>query len=48
MFIIPLALAGPLLNAGIPFMEMSLSRDRMVFNLEERTGNIWMGHLGGP
>jgi hypothetical protein len=37
-----------LMNAGIPFMEISLSRDRMVFNLEERTGNIWMGELGGP
>jgi serine/threonine protein kinase len=34
-----------LMNAGIPFMEISLSRDRMVFNLEERTGNIWMGDL---
>jgi len=31
-----------LMNAGIQFMEISLSRDRMVFNLEERTGNIWM------
>ena len=34
-----------LLNAGIPSMEISLSRDRMVFNLEERTGNIWMADL---
>jgi len=37
-----------LMNAGIPFMEISLSRDRMVFNLEERTGNIWMGALNEP
>jgi len=36
-----------LMNAGIPFMEISFSRDRMVFNLEERTGNIWMASLGG-
>ena len=36
-----------LMNAGIPFMEISMSRDRMVFNLEERTGNIWMADLSG-
>ncbi len=31
-----------LMNAGTPFLEVSLSRDRMVFNLGEMTGNIWM------
>ncbi len=31
-----------LVNAGIPFLEISVSRDRMVFNLGEMTGNIWL------
>ena len=33
------------MNAGIRFLEISLSRDKLVFNLEERTGNIWMAKL---
>jgi Tol biopolymer transport system component len=33
-------------NAGVLSLEISLSRDRMVFNQEERTGNIWMADLG--
>ena len=32
-----------LLNAGVPFFhELSLSADRLFFNLGEATGNIWM------
>ena len=31
-----------LLNAGILFMEISLGPDRLVFNLGELSGNIWM------
>jgi hypothetical protein len=29
------------MNPSVQFLEISLSRDRLVFNLEERTGNIW-------
>jgi len=36
-----------LTNAGIHFLDISVIRDRMVFNLEERTGNIWMADLSG-
>ena len=36
-----------LMNAAIEFMEISLSSDRMVFNLGEITGNIWMVKLEG-
>jgi hypothetical protein len=35
------------MNAGIHFVEISVSADRMVFNLEERTGNIWLADLSG-
>ena len=31
-----------LMNAGIQFLELSLSPDRLFFNLGETTGNIWM------
>jgi hypothetical protein len=31
-----------LMNAGVRFVEISLGRDRLVFNLGEITGNIWM------
>lgn len=31
-----------LMNAGIPFLELSLSPDKLVFNLGGTTGNIWM------
>ncbi len=34
-----------LMNPDIRFMEISLSSDRMVFNLGEVTGNIWMAKL---
>ncbi len=34
-----------LMNTGVRFQEISLSRDRLVFNMEERTGNIWMADL---
>ncbi len=31
-----------ILNAGTRFMDISVAPGRLVFNLEERTGNIWM------
>jgi Tol biopolymer transport system component len=31
-----------LMNAGVRFLEISLARDKLVFNLGETTGNIWM------
>jgi serine/threonine protein kinase len=31
-----------LMNAGVRFLEISLARDKLVFNLGEITGNIWM------
>ena len=34
-----------LTNAGIRFLEISLSRNRMVFNLGETIGNLWMAKL---
>ncbi|MGH9657139.1 MAG: hypothetical protein ACRD96_01270, partial [Bryobacteraceae bacterium] len=37
-----------LMNAGIQFMDISVTRDRLIFNLEERTGNIWMAKISGP
>jgi serine/threonine protein kinase/Tol biopolymer transport system component len=36
-----------LMNAGIRFLEISVSRERLVFNLGEITGNIWMASLKG-
>jgi hypothetical protein len=36
-----------LMNPALHFLEISLSLDRMVFNLEERTGNVWMAKLEG-
>jgi hypothetical protein len=30
------------MNAGVRFLEISLGRDRLVFNLGEIIGNIWM------
>ena len=36
-----------LTNAGIEFLEISLSSDKLVFNLGEITGNVWMAKLEG-
>jgi hypothetical protein len=30
------------MNAAIPFLELSVTADRLFFNLGEVTGNIWM------
>jgi len=30
------------MNAGIPFLDLSLTADKLFFNLGETTGNIWM------
>jgi hypothetical protein len=35
------------MNAGIRFQEISLSRDKLIFNLGEITGNIWIAKLDG-
>jgi serine/threonine protein kinase len=34
-----------LMNAGVRFLEISLGGDKLVFNLGEITGNIWMTEL---
>ena len=31
-----------LMNAGIQFLDISLTPNRLIFNLEERAGNIWL------
>lgn len=36
-----------LINMGFQFLEISLSSDRMLFNLGETTGNVWMAKLDG-
>jgi eukaryotic-like serine/threonine-protein kinase len=36
-----------LMNAGIRLLELSLSHDKLVFNLGEITGNIWVAKLEG-
>jgi serine/threonine protein kinase len=36
-----------LMNAGIPFLELSAARDQLVFNLGGMTGNVWMAKLEG-
>jgi hypothetical protein len=36
-----------LMNAGIPFLELSVARDQLVFNLGGMTGNVWMAKLEG-
>jgi Tol biopolymer transport system component len=33
-------------NAGVELMEISVASDRLVFNLGESTGNIWMAKFG--
>ena len=30
------------MNMGFQFLEISLGRDKLFFNLGETTGNIWM------
>ena len=34
-----------MLNVNLALLEISVARDRMVFCLGERTGNIWMAEL---
>ena len=34
-----------MLNAGYGQLEISVARDKIVFNQAELTGNIWMGKL---
>ena len=34
-----------LMNVGLGHLEMSVAADKLVFNLGERTGNIWMAKL---
>jgi len=36
-----------LMNAGIQFLDISVTPDRLIFNLEERAGNIWIAKLSG-
>ncbi len=32
-------------NVGLFPLELSVARDKIVFNLGERTGNIWLAEL---
>jgi hypothetical protein len=34
-----------MLNAGCAQLEISVAQDKIVFNLGELTGNIWMAKL---
>jgi Tol biopolymer transport system component len=33
------------MNQGLDVLEMSIARDRIVFNLAEETGNVWLAEL---
>jgi hypothetical protein len=36
-----------LMNPGLYPLQMSVTRDRLIFNLGERIANIWMATLPG-
>jgi hypothetical protein len=36
-----------LLNVGLDPLKISVARDRIVFTMGERSGNIWMAKLEG-
>jgi len=35
------------MNIGWGELQISVARDKIVFNMSERTGNIWMAKLEG-
>jgi Tol biopolymer transport system component len=37
-----------LMNIGFQFMDISLSREKIYFNLGETTGNIWLAKVPSP
>lgn len=34
-----------LLNVGVGDLQLSVARDKLVFNMSERSGNIWLAQI---